>query len=354
MLGVFRNYQSKAYFFVAIVFAPFSIAAVVLRFWAIKRGGLKHYTEDWLALASLLIYLAYTGITLADLIVGDGRDTPALINTPADLILVRKLTYSALWTYFYQQLFAKLSIIALYYRLFRVNQKFVRYIFGLTIYHVAFIILVSFLLGFHCRPLADFWNPLLPNQCIQEGTFIAVTESINSFGDFLLVTLAVVIVRTLQMPKATKRKLGLLFGLGILSGVIGFIKIGESFNTEAIYMFNRVALWSNIQAVVGLICCCAPVYKPILPPPGFWSRLASRVSIANLRQRSWLSSQFKGPFQRTKSHDQQQHWARRDDGHSEGLIWSGGQESGVEGGFNGDQPYPLESIQVPKGFEVSR
>ncbi|KAI0112011.1 hypothetical protein GGR51DRAFT_557192 [Nemania sp. FL0031] len=353
MFNLFRNYQQKAYFFVAIVFSPFAIAAVILRFWAVKRAGLRHHAEDWLALVSLIVYLAYLGITLADELVGNGRDTFDLIKVPADLFLVRKLTYSALWTYFYQQLFAKLSIMALYHRMFGVNQKFARYIYALIIYHVTLIIAVTFLLGFHCRPLPKFWNPLLPGQCIEEGTFIAVSESINSFGDFLLVALAVAMVNTLQVKPAVKRKLAFLFGLGILSGILGFVKIGESFNKDAIYVFTMVALWSNVQAVVCLICCCAPVYKPILPAPGFWSRLSSKVSMASLRLRSSHSSQSQGSFKRTESHGQQR-WAQRDDGHSNGHVWSEGQGSGIEEGLTSDRQYPLESIQVQKDVQVSR
>ncbi|GAP87027.2 putative integral membrane protein [Rosellinia necatrix] len=401
MFGVFRNYEQKAYFFVAIVFTPLSIAAVVLRFWAVKRAGLKHYAEDWLALISLIIHLAYTGITLADEIIGNGRDTFALVKTPADLIVVRKvtaitylpsslfsvaawasanstpkLTYTALWTYSYQQLFAKLSIMALYYRIFKVNRRFVHYVYTLFVYHIAWIIEVTFLLGFHCRPLAKFWNLLLPGQCIQEGTFIAVSGSINSLGDFLLVALSIAMVRTLQMPSATKWKLAFLFGLGVLSGIIGFVKIGESFNTDAICefpaampcmsrvwtnppcfyidVFTIVALWSNVQAVVSLICCCAPVYKPILPAAGFWTRLMSKVSMASLRQRSSHSNRSSGSFERAGSRDQQQHWERRHDGHSKGRVWSGDGELGAEEGFAGNRQYPLESIQVQRDYQVSR
>lgn len=77
------------------------------------------------------------------------------------------------------------------------------------------------MLGFHCRPLDKFWDPELFVHCTSEGTLIAVVEGINSLGDFLLVALAVAIVPTLQVSRATKRKPIVLFGLGILAGAIG-------------------------------------------------------------------------------------------------------------------------------------
>ncbi|XXG93811.1 hypothetical protein Hte_000060 [Hypoxylon texense] len=278
--GALKNPQQRAYLVVAVIFTPLSILAVALRFWASKRAGREPRVEDWLALLSLVIYLAFGGVNLADARVANGRNALSLINTPEDFAIVRKLIYAALWTYIWQQLFAKFSIIALYRRLFWVEPKYLWCINALIVYHIAWIVVASLMLGFHCRPLEKFWDSRLSGHCIQEGTLIAVVESINSLGDFLLVALAMAIVPTLRVSAATKRKLVVLFGLGVLAGIIGFVKIGVSFNDDALYVFTMVGIWSNVQAGVSIVCCCAPVYKPILPEPGFWGRLGSKVKIA--------------------------------------------------------------------------
>ena len=125
--------------------------------------------------------------------------------------------------------------MALYYRLFWVKPVFKWCIDALVAYHVAWITVTSFLIGFHCRPLAAFWDPGLPGgHCNPTGTLLAVTETLNSFGDFLLVALAVIIISILQTQKATKRRLVVFFGLGVLAGAIGFVKIGVSFNNDAV------------------------------------------------------------------------------------------------------------------------
>lgn len=148
--------------------------------------------------------------------------------------------YSALWAYVWQQLFAKFSIMSLYYRLFHVNRKFSLCIYAFMIYHVAWVIAVSILLIVQCQPLGKFWNPLIPGQCIVETTFIAVTESINSFGDFLLVALAMSMVRILQISKINRWRLRILFGSGAVAGIIGFLKIGLSFNR--FFSYNESSL----------------------------------------------------------------------------------------------------------------
>lgn len=38
-----------------------------------------------------------------------------------------------------------------------------------------------------------------------------------------------------------------------------------------------LGLWSTIQSMACIICCCAPVYSPLFPED-CWSKLASKVS----------------------------------------------------------------------------
>ncbi|KAI1411310.1 hypothetical protein F5Y13DRAFT_191585 [Hypoxylon sp. FL1857] len=351
--GALKNEQQRAYLVVAVVFTPLSILAVMLRFWASKSAGRKLHIEDWLALLSLTIYLVFGGVNLADAKVANGRNALILIKTPEDFAIVRKLIYAALWTYLWQQLFAKLSIVALYRRLFWVKPKWLWCINALIVYHVAWIIVASFMLGFHCQPLDKFWNYQLSGYCIHEGTFIAVVESINSLGDFLLVALAVAIVPTLQVSKATKRTLVVLFGLGVLAGAIGFVKIGISFNNDVLYVFTMVALWSNVQAGVSIVCCCAPVYKPILPEPGFWGRLGSKVSFSSLRQKRspWGSSQ--GTYVHTPGQDYQQHWPQQGDGSVQGLAWSASQGDNIDLAVGDANSLPMSVIRVQKDVEVA-
>ncbi|KAI1115191.1 hypothetical protein F5Y14DRAFT_411434 [Nemania sp. NC0429] len=352
--AVFRNEAHKAQFLVGIITAPFAILSVVLRFWAVRRAGVKYGAEDWLALTALFLSISYFGVTTGDLIFAHGDNSVDLLHSPKRLILLRQLVYVALWLYFWQQLFVKLSILALYYRLFKVHRACALCIYALVAYHVLLTIGASLFLAFQCYPLLKWFNPLAPGRCVSEGTFVAVTESINSFGDFLIVILAVTMVRWLQMPASTKRKLSFLFGLGILAGLIGFIKIGVSYSNDAVYVFSLIAVWSNVQELVCLFCCCAPVYKPILPPPGMWSRLASKVSFSSLRQtrvRSKRSQQSLGEMERLENG---QGWVHREDGSSRGLVWSEQQGHQDGNAALGREEYPLESIKVQNDFTIAR
>ncbi|KAI0391257.1 hypothetical protein F5Y17DRAFT_470900 [Xylariaceae sp. FL0594] len=282
--------------------------------------------------------------------ISDGRVGPGLRNAPGAFAVVRKLIYGSLWAYFYQQLFAKLSILALYYRLFWVKPRFKWCIDSLVIYHLIWIAITSFVLGFHCQPLAKFWHPALPGHCNTTGTLLAVADSLNSFGDFLLVAFAVSSVTVLRMSNATKRKLVFFFGLGILAGVIGFIKIGFSFSNDAVYVFNLVGTWSNVQSAVGMVCCCAPVCQPLLPAPGFWTRIASKLGLSTRRRSQSQSAKNRSnpTGVQASRHDGGQYWTEREDASSRGLVSSGGCSEGPT-----QDEYSLHVIQARRDVEVS-
>ncbi|KAJ8132426.1 hypothetical protein O1611_g1198 [Lasiodiplodia mahajangana] len=233
--------QDRAYFAVAVFFQLTSVVALVLRFLATERAGRRPHVEDWLAFASLLLYLCFSTANLAGVIRSEGRPASEPAASEAELAVVGKLVYVSVFVYFYQQFFAKLSILALYYRLFKVNPKFKRGIDALVAYHAIWITVSTFLISFICRPLAKFWDSRVAGQCTPIGPLIAVTETLNSVGDFLLVGLAITIVGMVQISEAAKRKLFICFGLGALAGVVGFIKIGFSFLGDAVREYSGSA-----------------------------------------------------------------------------------------------------------------
>lgn len=113
-----------------------------------------------------------------------------------------------------QQLFAKLSLLFLYYRIFNVNRAFV-----LCVYAVGFIQAGRSIGGFvaHwlvCTPPHKLWNPEVAGTCINNAAFLVANETINSLVDFVLVGLAIWMVQSLQMETSVKLKLYVIFAIG--------------------------------------------------------------------------------------------------------------------------------------------
>lgn len=60
------------------------------------------------------------------------------------------------------------------------------------------------------------------------------------------------------------------------AGILGFVKIGMGYaqmSENAIALYDP--LWATIQQGCSVICCCAPIYKPLIPALGLFSRLKS-------------------------------------------------------------------------------
>lgn len=140
-----------------------------------------------------------------------------------------QLAYAACPFFVVNQLFSKASIFALYYRIFNVHKRFVVCASILAILQVCWFIAFFFSLIFLCVPVSKFWDVLGEKNgwCVNDAAWLAAEETINSCIDFAMVILSAYMIQKLNMKRSTKRKLGFLFALGGLSGVIGFVKIGE-------------------------------------------------------------------------------------------------------------------------------
>lgn len=113
-----------------------------------------------------------------------------------------------------QQLFAKLSLLFLYYRIFSSSRVFVRWVYFLGIVQLIWSIATYIIHYVECIPPRKIWNPTLPGHCINNTAFLVGGETVNSLVDFALVGLAIWIVQSLQMKTSVKLKLAAVFAFG--------------------------------------------------------------------------------------------------------------------------------------------
>lgn len=113
-----------------------------------------------------------------------------------------------------QQLFAKLSLLFLYHRMFRTNRAFVRCMYIVGFVQLGWSIGTYVAHWLVCTPPQKLWNPKVPGKCIDTGTLLVAGETINSLIDFILVGLAIWMVQSLQMKTSVKLKLSVIFAIG--------------------------------------------------------------------------------------------------------------------------------------------
>ncbi|KAI1819287.1 hypothetical protein F4861DRAFT_544073 [Xylaria intraflava] len=269
-----RKSPPSVEFWIVIAAGVLVTIIAALRFLATYRRVRVPGLEDWLALAALLAFydVNVTVATIIGLIESKGTDVD-----PEVFAFERKWILVGFYGLFLNYLFTKLSILALYKRVFGVKTAYLAWIYSLAVFEIVWFIAMSILEGLHCRPLNKFWMPETTGFCINESIVIIVLEVPNSLVDFAMVGLVVVMLRPLQVGKADKWKLMVLFGLGASVGILGLIKVGVTYSTAKLYSFTRVAIISFIQAVLSMFCCCLPAYGAILPRPGAFSRLLPKL-----------------------------------------------------------------------------
>lgn len=137
-------------------------------------------------------------------------------KVPLDsIVLMAKFLVVAEILYVFNLVWTKLSILLMYYRIFRVPYfKKVAYIISAFI--IAWVICITFLFIFICVPVEKLWYPDLPGHCIdQVGTWIANAAS-TILSDVAILVLPIPQVWKLQLRRPEKIGVTVAFCLGFL------------------------------------------------------------------------------------------------------------------------------------------
>ncbi|KAK7949213.1 uncharacterized protein PG986_010099 [Apiospora aurea] len=266
--------------------------AVAFRFVATRRAGLKGViVEDLFALAAFCFYIITVTLFLLEIDVVNGDPIEKL---PYERLLrMLKLQYALDPFGALTQLCAKYSLLFLYHRLFRVNRNFARWVYFVAIVQGAWTIAAVLTRLFRCQPVSSAWDVKHPGKCYNTKAYLVAMETINSSIDFIMVILAVWMVKALQMRTSVKWRLSAVFAIGGLSGVAGFVKIGEAYNTASGVTNTAIVLWRLVQDSASIICCCAPVYNGLIPRQAishFVASVSSTITSRLLRSRSSQAS----------------------------------------------------------------
>ncbi|KAI0013519.1 hypothetical protein F4779DRAFT_564124 [Xylariaceae sp. FL0662B] len=355
MTLTFSDSTSRGLFIFSIVMGIVCSLATTLRFVSTIRSNRKVSLDDWFALGALLSYLVYISLDLTSISLVSGKDLDTLSSD--ELTRLGKILFATIPFYPLNQCFAKFSILYLYYRLFSVNKVFVRWTYIIGASQITISILTLFINLFSCIPVSYSWDFDEDGWCLDQAAVFAGTESVNSAVDLAMLVLSCFIVHELRLKMSTKLKLGVIFLVGSLSGVIGIVRIVEFYlqaSEDEVGVFSATqGFWESSQMAACIICCCAPIYKNIFPLGAFYTRLVSQVG--SFRWGSMgspgLSSKQSQPFSPREQHPldkdktgksctNQHHsgWLSLDDSSQRGLTWvetdaSRRQANGVESGY---------------------
>jgi hypothetical protein len=222
---------------------------------------------------------------------------------PSAIVPSLKLLYGTLIAYQFSLCFTKLSLCALYLKVFTTSRSgriFLYSVFGLV--SVATIILECVCI-FQCNPIQGVWDITIDKKCIDTipAFYASTVESV--LVDILLIAFAAPKIMRLNLH--ARQKNALLFticlgGVPVIASIIRAVRVSNILHAEdKTWVSFDSSIWSAVDANISIICASVPSLKPLLRQiaPGYMgstfgtSQPGASGQHPNTRK-SWLTKSF--------------------------------------------------------------
>ncbi|KAF2856139.1 hypothetical protein T440DRAFT_438863 [Plenodomus tracheiphilus IPT5] len=179
---------------------------------------------------------------------------------PEQMMNYTKMLVGIMITYVWTPAFAKLSLLALYYRL-NPDRTVRSCIYALSVLIVGYSLAITIVAAGPCNP-----HSRPSGDCLtQLNLFMAI---INILTDALILCLPIPMLRALMLPMKQKVLLGMIFGLGSGVIVISTVRIIYVYNyisnPDATYYQAAACIFSTVELNGGVICVCIALLKPFI------------------------------------------------------------------------------------------
>lgn len=171
-------------------------------------------SDDWTSIVAFLGLISYGAIFFATDHHGDGRH---LWNvTVRDFIQYGILINASQVVYSLTILFAKVSILLLYLRVFSPARRVRSAILAVLLVNITFYLIAVFVEIFQCKPRKKIWLTWIEGRCINQIAAQITAAVWNTASDFVILILPINIVRTLNIEKSAKIGTMAIFATGLL------------------------------------------------------------------------------------------------------------------------------------------
>ncbi|KAK3321356.1 hypothetical protein B0T19DRAFT_487699 [Cercophora scortea] len=246
-------------------FSIFSTLCVGMRCYA-RLSLLRYFGwDDGVLIVGQVLTVATAAVIGLEAHYGLGHHTWTMPEE--NYIPYMKCFYTSIIIYNIAMCLTKISVLLQFRRIFSIihMERATRY--GLY-FLVAWGVTLSFLLPMVCLPVEAFWDPLVTGRCLDSAMIWYVMAVVNVVTDFVLVTMPMPLVGSLQLPPRQKMLLVVMFGIGSIPCAISFYRI----NTLRAAATSQDPNWDNVNAAifsflelsVGVIAACLPTMRPLL------------------------------------------------------------------------------------------
>ncbi|KAL5049304.1 hypothetical protein BDW71DRAFT_204567 [Aspergillus fruticulosus] len=249
----------------ASVAIPLVAVSTGLRLWAeLSQHRNQLALDDFLMVWTTLVTVCLCAIALALIPYGYGRSMETVPEE--DVKTVMKVLYIFLHGCSFASASTKLSVLALYHRVFP-STGFRRLNWLTAGIVVMWLIGMTVSWGLQCRPIRKFWDPNLVGTCNSFRAESYAQGATNLALDLWVFILPGPLIARMRLPRHKKLLLGCLFSVGLATCAISASRIAlsvisspENFTLNGV-PFNILSIWE----FTGVIMCAnlPIIYKPI-------------------------------------------------------------------------------------------
>ncbi|PWY87371.1 integral membrane protein [Aspergillus heteromorphus CBS 117.55] len=242
-----------------------STVSVVLRLLCRKITKTKVFFDDYLILGALFFEYA---VSLAGVVLlYNGLGTHIVYVPQKDLTVYLKTLASGSFLYPLCITFTKLSILALYKRIFSIRPMILA-ANGVAALVILWCFGVCLIGAVTCMPFHKLWDPTVPGGCINLPQFYYGLQIPNIVSDAIILVLPMRPVWNLQVPRTQKVMLTGIFLLGALTlafDIVRLVTMIELSRAGDDITYNEVpaSVWTCIEPAVGITAACLSNMRPL-------------------------------------------------------------------------------------------
>ncbi|KAH7319849.1 hypothetical protein B0I35DRAFT_221831 [Stachybotrys elegans] len=251
------------------VFLALATLVVVLRL-LLRLRVYKYLLADdyWILAATVFGYISAVFTTLA-VHYGVGRHMVALGPAQQEALTFWMAIAFLPGAFFF--MLPKMAVITLLTRLMKPRPLHKWFLWAITLWSMASVIVLMGLFIGRCDPPEALWNFDMTPTCLDPRPIVAYAIYANGFAAFVDVVLAVYpVAKLFQIQMSARRRFGLscALGIGAVGGAVAVYKttvIPEGISSpDYSYDSAELILWTAIQGCTMMIAASMPVLAPLV------------------------------------------------------------------------------------------
>ncbi|CAK1358901.1 hypothetical protein CB0940_02161 [Cercospora beticola] len=253
-------------------------------------GGTGYGWDDWTIILGWLVLIPVNGLLHIMVDEGLGQDIWMLRHPNYQISKILKFFYISEWLYVLEVNTIKISILLLYLRMWPADFSWFRktcLVFMAVL--ATFTVVAIATLGLGCQPMEYFWlkwDGTHEGYCINQNALIWSNAGFTIGFDVLCIILPLPRLIALGIPTRKKIAVVLTFALGGFVTICSILRLRTLVEwgnaTNMTWYYNPIAIWSNVELNLGVLCACMPATAGLLQR--CYSKASGKALLTNVRR----------------------------------------------------------------------